>query len=142
MPTDIESRARARGILVELDDERLVLALPGTEYRLHLRPTVSGAEITTPPGKRISGTIRATALRMYPARAGGRFIEPIWGEPRIVQGTVLAVDAGRVLVDVSVPMWVTLKEGQDVSGLAEGQMVNFYVRSGASFRPIERWKET
>lgn len=142
MPADIESRALARGILAELDDERLVLALPGTEYRLHLRPTVSGAEITTPLGKRISGTIRATALRMYPARAGGLFIEPIWGEPRIVQGTVLAVDAGRVLVDVSVPMWVTLQEGQDVSGLAEGQMVNFYVRSGASFRPIERWKET
>ncbi len=138
MPTDIESRALARGILVELDDERLVLALPGTEYRLHLRPTVSAAEITTPPGKRISGTIRATALRMYTARAGGQFMEPIWGEPRIVQGTVLAVEAGRVLVDVTVPMWVTLQEGQDVSELAEGQMVNFYVRSGTSFRPIER----
>jgi len=124
----------ARGILVDKNDGKLVVGLPGTEYRLHLVPTIDAQEITTAPGKRIRGEIQARALKVHRAKAGGKFIEPMWGEPRIVQGTVLAVEPNRVLVDVAVPMWVELTNGQKPEGLEPGEMVNFYVCSGTSIK--------
>ena len=124
----------ARGILIDTENGKLVIGLPGTDYRLHLVPTIDAREITTPPGKRIKGEIMAQALKVHRARAGGRFIEPVWGEPRIVQGTVLTVEPHRVLVDVSVPMWVEMTNGQTPEKLEPGEMINFYVRSGTSIR--------
>ncbi len=128
--------AIARGTLLELGEGRLVLGVPHTEYRLHLVPTISHEEITTTPGKRIKGEIIARALKVNRAAGGGGFIEPVWGEPRIVAGKVLAVEADRVLVEAAVPMWVTLGDGQAAGDFAPGQMVNFYVQSGTRFRPI------
>ena len=132
--TDLEKQGVARGVLESLNEGELVLAVPHTSYRLHLVPTWPVVEITTPPGKRIRGAIRARALRMHEARAGGRFVEPVWGQPRIVQGVVCGAEDNRLLVDVSVPVWVTLGEGQDPADFEQGQMVNFYVESGASIR--------
>ncbi len=128
----------ARGILESLTDEQMVFAVPHTEYKLHLTPTVPAGEFSKYVGKRISGVIEAVALRIHPAQAGGCFIEPIWGAPRIIAGKVCSVDEAerRVLVDAGVPMWVTAPEGQDLSALVEGQLVNFYVQSGTSFRPV------
>jgi len=116
----------------------MVFAVPHTEYKLHLTPTVPAGEFSKYVGKRISGVIEAVALRIHPAQAGGCFIEPIWGAPRIIAGKVCSVDEAerRVLVDAGVPMWVTAPEGQDLSALVEGQLVNFYVQSGTSFRPV------
>lgn len=139
MTTNVQTDAIARGVVLERGDGLLVLAVAGTEYRMHLVATTPADGMVTPVGKRIKGIIEAEALRMHTAQAGGRFVEPMWGAPRIVQGTVLAVDeqAGRVLLDVSVPMWVTVGDRQSASDFQPGQMVNFYVRSGASFTPIE-----
>lgn len=138
MQADARSDAQlVRGVLESLDDELLVLAVPGTDYKLHLIPGVRAAEIRTPIGKRIKGVIHARALRMHKASAGGQFIEPIYGHPRIVQGEVLAVDpaARRVLVDVAIPMWVETAAGQNIAAINPGDLVNFYVQSGATFTP-------
>jgi len=136
--TDSNEQGLARFVLERLDNDCIVLAVPHTEYRLHLRPTVPAGEIDVPAGKRLRGVVQARALRIHPARGGGRFIEPVWGEPRIVAGKILAIDARehRLLVDVSVPMWVTAPPGQDLGALHEGELVNFYVESGTSFRPV------
>lgn len=138
MSTGVQPESLARGVLESLTGGRVVLAVGGTSYRLHLDSAVPAGEITTPVGRRIKGTIHANALRMHSARGGGRFVEPIWGAPRIVAGRVVAVDepARRVLIDAGVPMWVTPPEGQDMSVIREGVLVNFYVESGAVFRPI------
>src|SRR5262249_55671258 len=108
-----------------------------TEYELHLKPAIPASQITTPMGKRIKGTIRAQALRIFTASGGGRFIEPIMGEPRIVAGTILAIDkpGRRLLVDVAVPMWMTLDPLQRIDHFAEGELVNCYVASGTTFTP-------
>ena len=45
MPVDTE--AIARGVLESISDDELVLSLPGTDYRLSLRPTVESAMIET-----------------------------------------------------------------------------------------------
>ncbi|MDY7108665.1 MAG: hypothetical protein SYC29_08505 [Planctomycetota bacterium] len=132
-----DTQTIARGLVESLDDDGLVLRLPQTDYRLRLKLTVPASEIAVPPGKRIRGTIRAEALRMHPAAGGGRFIEPIWGEPRVVAGTVLAVDEEQrtVLVDAVVPFLLTAREDQDFSVLEPGGLVNGHVRSGATFTP-------
>lgn len=134
---NIETEQIARGILESLSEDRLVLAISGTNYQLHLKPGVPASQITTPIGKRIKGTIHGQALRIFKATGGGRFIEPVIGEPRIVAGMLLRVDKPkrRLLVDVSVPMWLTLEKVQTTSDFAEGDLVNCYVQSGMHFTP-------
>ena len=116
-------------------DDEVVLAIPGTDYQLHLVPTMSPREMGLEVGKRARGIIRGRALRIHPAEGGGRFIEPVWGAPRIVAGRVLDVNAElrTVLVDVAVPMWYAVPEEQDWSVLQEGRLVNMYVESGTTF---------
>ena len=138
MTTKVQTNEIARVVLEEITGELLVLTIPGTNYKLHLKAAGNGSGITTKPGKRIKGIIHAKALRMHSATAGGKFIEPIWGEPRIVSGLVLAVDESknRLLVDVSLPMWVEVCEGQQATQFSEGQLVNFYVQSGMEFEQV------
>ncbi len=138
MSAQLEARALARGILESISDERLVLRLSGTAYKLHLVPTVAAAQISTAPGKRIKGTIEARALRAHTAEGGGRFIEPIDGAPRIVAGAVIAVDTqqDRVLIDVAVPLWISLQPPQQAADFANGALLNCYIESGATFTPV------
>ena len=135
MSAEAESQEVARGVLESLSEQKLVLAIPGTDYQLHLVPASAMTELRTSVGKRIKGTIHAHALRMFTAKGGGRFIEPVWGEPRIVAGFVLAVDEAnrRVLVDVAVPIWMTLQERQPPDMFQVGDLVNCYVKSGTRF---------
>lgn len=136
---DINALATVRGVLEATIDGKIVFSLPGTGYRLHLVPTIAAEAIPTPIGKRIKGTIHARALRMFKAAGGGggQFIEPLEGAPRIVAGRVTHVDATnrRVLVNVPVPVWMTLAEGQPTDMFTEGDMVNCYVESGTRFQP-------
>jgi len=133
-----DPKAIARLILESVGDDKIILTVPGTDYRLHLVPAAPAGQISTPPGKRLKGTIHARALRVHPARAGGRFMEPIDGMPRIVAGAVLKLDAEarQAIVDVGVPIIVSMREDQDLAALAEGELVNFYVESGATFTPL------
>ena len=139
MTTNVETDGIARGVLEELSEKHLVFAVPGTEYRLRFDIANGGKNLASHSGKRIKGRIHATALRMHTAQAGGRFVEPMWGAPRIVSGVVRTVDEvkNRLLVDVAVPMWVTMADGQQATDFGEGQMVNFYVTSGTSFELVE-----
>ena len=124
---------QVRAILRSVDEDCLTLHLPHTSYeiRLHLAGAISAA-----PGTRVRGTVTARAMRVHAAGGGGRFIEPVSGEPRIVAGTVLAVDQahGRVLIDVAMPMWIEVDEGQDWGVFEVGALVNGYVK-GATFTP-------
>ncbi len=135
--TDSEIDGVMRGVLEALSDDRIVIALPHTDYRLHLVPGVPAASIATPIGKRLKGVIHARALRMFKASGGGLFIEPLEGAPRIVAGRVIHVDAAqrRVLVDVAAPMWMTLAPDNAADEFAPGEMVNCYLESGTRFTP-------
>lgn len=122
----------ATGVLAEKSTEKLVLAIPGTDYRLHLVPT--GA-IDAGISDRISGTIRAKARRVDVIQAGGRYIEPVFGRPRRVQGRITGGDvkANTLTVLASVPVIVTLMPEQRTAQFAAGQMVSFDVEPGATF---------
>lgn len=134
-PEQIDDLCRVR--MGALRGESLEVVVPGTDYRLQLR--LEGDPSALPePGKRLRGVIAGNALRMHRAVAGGRFIEPVMGHPRIVQGTVMAIEpaANRMLADAVVPMWLTLDPGQSVREFATGDLVNFYCQSGMRFTPM------
>jgi hypothetical protein len=138
--TQARPEAVARCVLESIDDDHVVVSVPGTDYRLRLTPGEGADRLSSSAtGRRVRGSIHARALRMHTATGGGRFIEPVDGAPRIVAGRVTAVDeAGdRLLVDVAVPVWVTVHAGQAAADFAVGQLVNCYVESGTAFRPIE-----
>jgi len=120
--------------LEESGPEGFVVSVPHTEYMLRLHLTSPTA---VAPGKRIRGVISGQAQKLHRAHAGGEFIEPVEGHPRIVQGRIRSVDAGsnRVLVQAVVPMWVSLAPGQSAGEFHPGDFVNFYMESGVSFAP-------
>jgi len=116
---------------------RVRVTVPGTSYRLDLVLDGDAASMAHRVGKRASGVIRGRALRAWQATAGGCFIEPVWGTPRIVQGRILAIDvqANAALLDLAVPAWIAIEPSQAVGQWQTGDMLNFYVESGASFTP-------
>lgn len=142
--------AIARGIFQELVPATatkpgyLVFTLPGSSYQLHLRPT---AEVDAEPGKRVRGIITCRARRVDRPAHGGRFIEPLYGRPRRVQGIVTAVDAdrnalvvnaaGAIAVD-GLPLPVVLEltaPNQQAKDFAVGTTVGCDVLDGATFTP-------
>jgi hypothetical protein len=67
--------------------------------------------------------------------AGGRFIEPVFGRPRRVQGRIIGGDVrGNTLtVLAAVPVTVKLMSNQKAGSFAVGQQVSFDVEPGATF---------
>ena len=124
-----------RPVLPTMDGAKIILAIPATDYQIHL---VCNGTTAAHIGKRIQGVIHVKALRMHKASAGGSFIEPIYGHPRVVQGRVVAIDLSqnRLLCEVVVPMWVEPFDGQSATDFNAGDMVNFYAQSGATFTPV------
>ncbi|MHC4809740.1 MAG: hypothetical protein ACYTEV_05175 [Planctomycetota bacterium] len=131
---------QVRAVMRGVSPGRIELALPHSDYLMHLGLEVDPARIAVEPGKRIRGEVTATAMRFHQASGGGRFIEPVIGEPRIVAGTVLHVDraGGRVLIDCAMPIWIRPEEAdQDWSVFQERALVTGYLRSGMVFTPAE-----
>ncbi len=127
----------------EVKGDVIIAEVPGTEYQLHLlgTPAPFGSE---PQGRRlragrigqrIKGEIHAKALRMHRSDTGGWFIEPIYGAPRIVQGEVISIDgpSRRVLMQMAVPIWVSVHPEQDLGAIQVGELWNCYVESGTWF---------
>jgi hypothetical protein len=111
-----------------------VLSVPGTEYVLDL---VAGGATSAPVGKRVNGVVSGRAQKLHRAHAGGEFIEPVEGHPRIVQGRVRETDptGNRLLLQAVVPMWITLSADQSARSFLAGDIVNFYMESGVVFTP-------
>ena len=86
------------------------------------------------------GTITARARRVDTVPSGGKYVEPVIGRPRRVQGRVIGHASGsggdRLIVDAGVPMHFTLTDGrQHPKDFAVGDMVSFDVLDGACFTP-------
>jgi hypothetical protein len=104
-----------------------------TNYELHLVPTSS---VHTEPGKRLIGSIRAKARRVDKVQSGGRYVEPVMGRPRRVQGAIVAINAAArtITVDAAVPIECTLTDERQSPGqFAVGDFVSFDVLDGATF---------
>lgn len=136
-PTTKIDPSLARGTLTEVVAATatkpgfIKVSFPNTSYELHLIPS---AAPRTPTGKKIHGLIRAKARRMDTVQTGGRYVEPVFGRPRRVQGTVLSVSGNEVLVNAGVPIHVTPTDPrQKAADFEPGQFISFDVMDGATF---------
>jgi hypothetical protein len=123
-----------QGVLIESKPDMAIIGLPGSEYRLHL---VTAAPLSAPLNKPIHGTAFARAKRVDKVPSGGRFIEPIYGRPRRLQGRVIATDPQRntITVNAGAPFVCELTMNQKAETFAEGDLVSFDVERGARFEP-------
>jgi len=124
------------GRLEEKSEDRIVLSLPETDYRLHL--LVDQQAMAGEVGKRVAGRILARAMRVDRVRVGGRFIEPVFGRPRRLQGRVTAIDPGANTITVQCPCPITceLSVNQKAGDFRPGELVAFDVKAGTRFEPI------
>lgn len=137
-PTGTIDPALARGTLIEMMNATATrpalvkFGIPNTSYEMHLRPS---GEITAQPGKRLIGIIRAEARRIDTVTTGGRYVEPVMGRPRRVQGTVVRAEAGAIVVDAGVSIHCTPTDArQKAEDFAPGTMVSFDVLDGATIQ--------
>jgi hypothetical protein len=136
-PTPDEAAVkRARGVLAEQREGTIVFSKPGTDYRLHLHVL---RELPSKIGHRIAGTIRANGRRIDIVRTGGRFIEPVYGEPRQIQGDIVHIDKANntVTVNAGVPIVCKVHKLQRADQFKQGDFVNLGVESGTSFSLAE-----
>lgn len=142
-PTTKIDPSHARGVLEEIvaptatKPGYIVLGVPNTNYRLQLRcsQTLDASGI----GKRLIGLITAEARRIDVVQTGGRFIEPVFGRPRRVQGSVVAADAANntITVNAGVPITVAISDRrQKADQFVPGQVVSFDVLDGATIAPV------
>ncbi|MBN8598188.1 MAG: hypothetical protein J0L78_10995 [Planctomycetes bacterium] len=125
--------AKGHGIGDSNGAEHVVISIPDTSYELHLVPT---APVTSKPGNRIIGTVRVSARRIDEVKSGGRYLEPVFGRPRRVQGTVIAIEPDAVVVNAGVPVWVKPTDArQSAANFAVGQFVSFDALDGGTFTP-------
>ncbi|MCC5786837.1 MAG: hypothetical protein JJU33_09070 [Phycisphaerales bacterium] len=136
--TDIDPRL-ARGLLLERGSEvagkpdHIVFGTHNNNYQLHLQPT---EPVDTEVGKRLIGTVRVDARKIDRVHTGGRFIEPVYGRPRRVQGTVVAITDETVVVDAGIKIHLRPTErDQKPSGFKLGELVGCDVHAGATFTP-------
>lgn len=136
MTTTATDPSLVTGTLAELHDDGIVLTLSDSDYRIHL---ATKGRLDAAEGKRVTGRIHAEALRVDIAGSGGRFIEPVYGRPRRVQGRIVAADpdANTITVKAACPVVCELTHvNQTANDLPVGAIGTFDVRAGAKFELI------
>jgi hypothetical protein len=111
----------------------ITITIPNTSYDLHLLPA---GPVKAEVGKRIVGTIHAKARRIDDVKTGGRYVEPVLGRPRRVQGSIVAVEPSRneIVVNAGVPIHAAPTDPrQKAADFTVGQFVSFDVLDGATF---------
>ncbi len=138
-PTTTIDPGLARGTLSELTEASedapamVTLTFANTNYELELLVT---GPIRAKVGGRIVGTIRADAQRVDIVETGGRYLEPVIGPPRRIQGTIISADntANTLTINASVPIVCKLTDQrQRAVAFEPGQLVACELRPGASF---------
>lgn len=127
----------AVGRVEEVRDGMIVLGVPGTDYRVHLvcprLPEGVGVR------DRVRGTVRANARRVDRVPSGGKFIEPVFGRPRRLQGRVIGGNPAddTIVVDAGLPFTCRLADPrQKAADFPVGELVSFDIERGAAFEPM------
>ncbi|QQE13163.1 hypothetical protein JD969_06790 [Planctomycetota bacterium] len=121
------------GVLNKEDDGMVTLKVPGTDYQFKLVPK---GETTSSNGEMISGIISAQAERVDVITAGGKFVEPVYGRPRRVQGMITGGDVAANVIIVNAGGAVVhakLMDLQKAGDFMIGQNVSFDVKPGSTF---------
>ena len=133
MPASNDVNA-CRAVVKSIASDHIVLSFADTNYEMHLVPT---QPIAAQVGKRIRGVIRAQARRIDIVQTGGRYVEPVYGRPRRIQGQIIATDLPGSTVTVAAPMPIVCRTDarQRAGDFQIGDFVSFDVAPGATFSP-------
>lgn len=113
------------------------MSFPNTSYELHLELLAGAAgeaAARAVEGSRIVGVINAEANRIDVVTSGGRYVEPVSGRPRRVQGMVVGVSGDLVVVDAGMAIHCKPMDArQKAADFQAGDFVSFDVRRGATW---------
>lgn len=127
--------ALTRGTVVSSTGDKLILNVADTSYQLLLDCAASLVA-----GENVRGTIIVKARKVWTVPAGGSFISPLFGSPRVVQGKVKVADGKRLIVQAGMAVCVELPGDPTAYDLKNGElspgvMVNITTFPGARFEP-------
>ncbi len=126
---------------------RIVFGPSGTNYQHHLELPESGVGGSRvdglPVGSVLRGLIRLKARKVYTVVAGGNFVAPILGTPRTIQGQVIGIGEGYVVVQAGAKFVVELPDETGASvelghgAIEVGTRVNVVGLPGAWFERVD-----
>lgn len=131
----------ARGKVTAVRDNNVVVFQPAnTNYELHLA-SPGGARYEGPVDALVEGRIRVGARKVLTVPSGGNFVEPIFGQPRTLQGRVRHVEDGTLVVQAGAPILVQLPPADTALDLTNGPigvgtLVNIMALPGATFELV------
>jgi len=141
-PTTKLDPTLARGTIIEVLDEtptnpaQVVLSFPNNSYKSHFETRDDLGTLRSKIGEMVIGRISARARRVDRPQAGGCRIDPCYGPPRRVMGTLEAIDprSNVILVNAGVRVMLTLTApGQRAEQFVDADFVACDVMPGASF---------
>lgn len=135
VPGSVATEYPVRGVVRSAGDGKIVLNPAGTSYELHLRLEGDSAMAA---GAVVRGTIHVKGRKVWTVSAGGSFVAPITGEPRVIQGRVKYAQATRLVVQAGVSVMVELPQEPSAYDLVNGpvgvgSLVNITLYPGAAF---------
>ena len=112
-------------IVESVENGVVTLAVPGSNYRNSF--LLQGDASGLPPGTRVHGTIYAPAWKVDRVELGGNYVEPLFGRPRRMQGTILSVNpaANELTVQVGYQATVSLPEGYRADEYKVGERIGW-----------------
>lgn len=134
-PTTSDSPTTAHGTLHATTEGHVTMAVPGTSYQLQLNVY---QPVTTQVGKRLVGAIKANARRIDKTGSGGRYVEPVYGRPRRIQGSVISINPAdqSITIDAGIPFNVKPTDPrQRFDQFQVGDFVATDLVNGATFTP-------
>jgi hypothetical protein len=140
-PTTKIDPTLCRGVLEHVENTaagspQIVIEIPNSSYRMAFNAVRS---VRAEVGKRIIGRVTLKARRVDIVDTGGKFVEPVFGRPRRVQGRVLGADGGRnaLVVDAGFPIHCELTDvRQCPEDFPVGELVSFDALDGAVFEEL------
>jgi len=123
----------AKGRVLRVEGDRIVFQPSNTNYELHLKV----ADYTGPVGTSVECIIRVIARKVYSVSSGGNFIQPLFGEPRIIQGQVRSIEGQQIVVHAGGPIVISLPQDENAidlntGSITQGSMINVLAFAGAT----------
>ena len=122
----------ARGKISQSDAGAVVFAPTNTTYQLHLK-----ADGAAPSNRPVEAIIRVMARKVWTMPPGGNFIQPITGEPRVIQGRVRYLDDQQMVIQAGTMILVDLPKDDSAFEMSNGPitvgaMVQVVAQPGAT----------
>ena len=120
------------GKLLAVEEGMITLGLVNTDYQLQL---VVPEDFDQLVGSRVSGRVKANARRVDKIASGGKYIDPVYGRPRRLQGKVVAIsrEENTITVRGGCAIECSLMEPQKAKDYEIGEIVGFALERGAEF---------